>query len=63
MRTQIFDTGVLQDMVGYQLYVDLTIYSVISSQGSTHNGSLLHSRLNTQLLITVHSSSKNLTPV
>jgi hypothetical protein len=28
MRTQIFDSGVLQDMVGYQLYVDLSIYSL-----------------------------------
>jgi hypothetical protein len=36
---------------------------VISSQGSIHNGSLLHSRLNTQLLITVHSSSTALAPV
>jgi hypothetical protein len=36
---------------------------VISSQVLFHNGSLLQSRLNTQLLITVHSSSKNLTPV
>jgi hypothetical protein len=54
----------------YFLYSRLTAlissdgnYIVISSQGSIHNGSLLHSRLNTQLLTTVHSSSKNLTPV
>jgi hypothetical protein len=40
-----------------------TKHIVISSQGSIHNGSLLHSRLNTQLLIAVHSSSKNLAPV
>jgi hypothetical protein len=38
-------------------------YIVISSQVLFHSGSLLHYKLNTQLLITVHSSSKNLTPV
>jgi hypothetical protein len=36
---------------------------VISSQGSIHNGSLLLSQLNTQLLITVHNSSRILTLV
>jgi hypothetical protein len=34
---------------------------VISSQVLFHDGSLLHSELNTQLLITVHNSSRNLT--
>jgi hypothetical protein len=40
--------------------------TVISSQGSIHDGSLLHSRLNTQntqLLITVHNPSTVLTQV
>jgi hypothetical protein len=36
---------------------------VISSQVLFHNGSLLHSQFNTQLLITVHNSSRNLTHV
>jgi hypothetical protein len=36
---------------------------VISSQVLFHNGSLLQSRLNTQLLITIHSSSRILTLV
>jgi hypothetical protein len=39
------------------------IHIVISSQVLFHNGSLLHSQLNTQLLITVHNSSGNLTHV
>jgi hypothetical protein len=37
------------------------IYIVINSQVLFHNGSLLHSQFNTQLLITVHNSSRNLT--
>jgi hypothetical protein len=44
-------------------YIYIYIYIVISSQGLFHNGSLLHWTLNTQLLITVHNSSRNLTHV
>jgi hypothetical protein len=36
---------------------------VISSRVLFHDGSLLHSRLNTQLLITVHNTSRILTLV
>jgi hypothetical protein len=36
---------------------------VINSQVLFHNGSLLHAQFNTQLLITIKNSSKNLTPV
>jgi hypothetical protein len=39
------------------------IYIVISSQVLFHDGSLLHSMFNIQLLITVHNSSRNLTHV
>jgi hypothetical protein len=38
-----------------------TVHTVISSQVLFHNGSLLHSKFNTQLLITVHNSSGILT--
>jgi hypothetical protein len=38
-------------------------YTVISSQVLFHNGSLLHSQLNTQLLNTVHNCSRILTLV
>jgi hypothetical protein len=39
------------------------VYIVISSQVLFHDGSLLHSKFNTQHLITVHSSSRILTHV
>jgi hypothetical protein len=39
------------------------IYIVISSRVLFHNGCLLHSQFNSQLLTTVHNSSKNLAPV
>jgi hypothetical protein len=39
------------------------VYIVISSQVLFHDGSLLHSQFNTQLLITVHNSSRILTHV
>jgi hypothetical protein len=45
------------------ILIFLTLYIVISSQVLFHNGSLLHSQFNTQLLITVHNSSRNLTHV
>jgi hypothetical protein len=37
--------------------------TVTNSQVLFHNGSLLHSKFNTQLLITVHNSSRILTQV
>jgi hypothetical protein len=36
---------------------------VTNSQVLFHNGSLLHSKFNTQLLITVHNSSRILTHI
>jgi hypothetical protein len=41
----------------------LSLHIVISSRVLFHNGSLLHSEFNTQLLITVHNSSTILTHV
>jgi hypothetical protein len=36
---------------------------VTNSQGSIHNGTLLHSKLNTQPLIAVHNASRVLTQI
>jgi hypothetical protein len=47
--------------VNHEVNPEKTKYIVISSQ--FHNGSLLHSQFSTQLLITVHNSSRNLTHV
>jgi hypothetical protein len=43
------------------ILLSIPVHIVMSSQGSIHNGSLLHSEFNIQLLITVHNSSRILT--
>jgi hypothetical protein len=45
-----------------KVYIYIYIYCN-KFAGSIHNGSLLHSRLNTQLLITISNSSRILTHV
>jgi hypothetical protein len=52
-----------------KLYLDISTFTALNLlycnkfAGSIHNGSLLHSRLNTQLLITINNSSRILTHV
>jgi hypothetical protein len=44
-------------------FIPYILHIVTNSQVLFHNGSLLHSKFNTQLLITVHNSSRILTQV
>jgi hypothetical protein len=48
---------------GFRIRDCVPVHIVISSQVLFHDGSLLHSQFNTQLLITVHNSSRFLTHV